>query len=67
MAWFVCFLFWFLGAYVAGVAFASMFDNWGPTRMSLAVVMWPLFVLVALCVMAVRATRQSIKSLKDGW
>lgn len=67
MAWFLCFLFWFLGAYAAGVAFASMFDTWGPTRMSIAIVIWPVIILVALSVMAVRATLQTLQRLKDGW
>lgn len=67
MAWFICFVLWILGAYTAGTTFDSFFDNWGPTRMSLAIVFWPLIIAVALCVLACRAVRQGAKRLKDGW
>ena len=63
---FTCFTLWFLGAYVAGVAFSETFD-WGPTRIGLAIIFWPVLTAVALLVSLLRAALRKWEIIKEGW
>lgn len=50
MAWALAFLLWFLGSYVAALGFSSAFDHWGRSKLSVAILMWPLTILILLIV-----------------
>lgn len=67
MVWTLVFVLWFLGTYVAALGFSSTFDHWGRSKISTAIVVWPLTILVLLIIALMVSAGRGVRVFVSEW
>lgn len=67
MSWALAFLLWFLGSYVAALGFSSAFAHWGRSKLTVAILVWPLTILILLTVVFVVCMRRKVNTFLLEW